>query len=128
MASLANEIVSVVGYRGINVMADQEQIPEKGKFAVVVDDELRDLIPGYFENRRQDIVLILSALEQGDFELIRTIGHKMKGSGGGYGFDRITEIGRNIEAAAKDSKRQEILDQTNDLQDYLDCVKVVFQS
>lgn len=109
-------------------MADQEQIPEKGKFAVVVDDELRDLIPGYFENRRQDIVLILSALEQGDFELIRTIGHKMKGSGGGYGFDRITEIGRNIEAAAKDSKRQEILDQTNDLQDYLDCVKVVFQS
>jgi len=60
MASLANEIVSVVGYRGINVMADQEQIPEKGKFAVVVDDELRDLIPGYFENRRQDIVLILS--------------------------------------------------------------------
>lgn len=128
MASLANEIVSVVGYREINVMADQEQIPEKGKFAVVVDDELRDLIPGYFENRRQDIVLILSALEQGDFELIRTIGHKMKGSGGGYGFDRITEIGRNIEAAAKDSKRQEILDQTNDLQDYLDCVKVVFQS
>lgn len=128
MASLTNEIVSVVGYRGINVMADQEQIPEKGKFAVVVDDELRDLIPGYFENRRQDIVLILSALEQGDFELIRTIGHKMKGSGGGYGFDRITEIGRNIEAAAKDSKRQEILDQTNDLQDYLDCVKVVFQS
>lgn len=128
MASLANEIVSVVGYRGINVMADQEQIPEKGKFAVVVDDELRDLIPGYFENRWQDIVLILSALEQGDFELIRTIGHKMKGSGGGYGFDRITEIGRNIEAAAKDSKRQEILDQTNDLQDYLDCVKVVFQS
>lgn len=128
MASLTNEIVSVVGYREINVMADQEQIPEKGKFAVVVDDELRDLIPGYFENRRQDIVLILSALEQGDFELIRTIGHKMKGSGGGYGFDRITEIGRNIEAAAKDSKRQEILDQTNDLQDYLDCVKVVFQS
>ncbi|MCE5210268.1 MAG: Hpt domain-containing protein [Deltaproteobacteria bacterium] len=109
-------------------MADQEQILEKGKFAVVVDDELRDLIPGYFENRRQDIVLILSALEQGDFELIRTIGHKMKGSGGGYGFDRITEIGRNIEAAAKDSKRQEILDQTNNLQDYLDCVQVVFQS
>lgn len=128
MASLTNEIVSVVGYRGINVMADQEQILEKGKFAVVVDDELRDLIPGYFENRRQDIVLILSALEQGDFELIRTIGHKMKGSGGGYGFDRITEIGRNIEAAAKDSKRQEILDQTNNLQDYLDCVQVVFQS
>ena len=107
-------------------MIDQEQAPQNGEIVVVVDEDLEDLIPGYFENRRQDVAAILSALERGDFELIRSIGHKMKGSGGGYGFDRITEIGRDIEAAAKDSKSQDILEQANCLQNYLDRVKVVF--
>lgn len=27
----------------------------------------------------------------------------MKGAGGGYGFDRVTELGREIEIAAKES-------------------------
>ncbi len=107
-------------------MVDHEEVPQQGEFVVVVDDDLQDLIPGYLEGRRKDIAAILAALERDDLELIRTIGHKMKGSGGGYGFDRITEIGRGIETAAKDSNRQDILDEANDLRDYLDRVKVVF--
>lgn len=107
-------------------MASQEQTPQNAEIVVEVDEDLEELIPGYFENRRQDVAAILSALERNDFELIRSIGHKMKGSGGGYGFDRITEIGRDIEAAAKDSRSRDILEQANCLQNYLDRVKVVF--
>ncbi|MRR17997.1 MAG: Hpt domain-containing protein [Deltaproteobacteria bacterium] len=108
-------------------MLDHEDAVRQGEFVVVVDDDLQDLIPGYLEGRRKDIAAILAALERDDLESIRTIGHKMKGSGGGYGFDRITEIGRGIETAAKDSNRQDILDKTGNLRDYLDRVKVVFQ-
>lgn len=107
-------------------MADHEDVVRQGEFVVVVDDDLQDLIPGYLDGRRKDIASILAALERDDLESIRTIGHKMKGSGGGYGFDRITEIGRGIETAAKASNRQVILDETGDLRDYLDRVKVVF--
>lgn len=108
-------------------MAEKEQEPRSGKIVVVVDEEIRDLIPGYLENRRKDITEILSALERGDFAAISSLGHKMKGSGGGYGFDGISEIGLACEDAAKQSQAQEIRDQVNLLQNYLDNVEVVFQ-
>ncbi len=94
---------------------------------VTVDEDLQDLIPGYLENRRKDVVDLLSALDRGDFELIRSIGHKMKGSGGGYGFDGITDIGRSVEDAAKVSQAEDIRAQVDALQYYLDHVQVVFQ-
>ena len=33
-------------------MADKEQDAPKGKFIVIVDEDLQDLVPGYLENRR----------------------------------------------------------------------------
>jgi len=108
-------------------MTDQEKVVSTEPETVIIDEELEDLIPGYLENRRQDIALILSALERNDFETIRAIGHKMKGSGGGYGFDRITEIGRDLEAAAKQAINQDIHERIHELRDYLDRVQIVFQ-
>lgn len=108
-------------------MTDQEKVVSTDTETVIIDEELEDLIPGYLENRRQDITLILSALERNDFETIRAIGHKMKGSGGGYGFDRITEIGRDLEAAAKRAINRDIQERIHELRDYLDRVQIVFQ-
>ncbi|HOC60189.1 MAG TPA: Hpt domain-containing protein [Smithellaceae bacterium] len=108
-------------------MTDQEKVVSTDTETVIIDEELEDLIPGYLENRRQDIALILSALERNDFETIRAIGHKMKGSGGGYGFDRITEIGRDLEAAAKRAINRDIQERIHELRDYLDRVQIVFQ-
>ena len=50
----------------------------------------------------------------------------MKGSGGGYGFDEITDIGFKIETAAKEKNAGEILRQVHDLSDYLEKVEVVY--
>jgi HPt (histidine-containing phosphotransfer) domain-containing protein len=108
-------------------MTDLKQTSPDGEFVVVIDDGLQDLIPGYLENRRQDIVAILSALERADFESIRAIGHKMKGSGGGYGFDMITEIGSYLEAAAKNAVGRDVREQVDRLRDYLDRLKIVYQ-
>jgi len=57
-----------------------------------VDAEIAALVPGFLENRRKDVTLVLQAVDQGDFETARVLGHSMKGSGGGYGFDAITDI------------------------------------
>jgi PAS domain S-box-containing protein len=62
---------------------------------------IRALIPGFLKKRAGDVPALRSALEQGDVERLRTIGHKMHGSGAAYGFRQMSAIGADIEAAAK---------------------------
>jgi histidine phosphotransfer protein HptB len=40
---------------------------------------------------------IVAALKKLDYEMIGELGHKMCGTGGGYGFPRITEIGASMD-------------------------------
>ena len=51
----------------------------------------------------------------------------MKGSGGGYGFDVISEIGKTIEQAAKDKNDDVIKNSVQELDSYLDRVEVVYE-
>lgn len=97
------------------------------RIVVQVDADLEDLIPGYLQNRRQDVDSILQALEKQDFETIRILGHTMKGTGGGYGFDAITELGRALEEAAKGRNIADIRQKAAALLAYLQAVEVVFQ-
>lgn len=96
------------------------------KIAVTVDADLEDLIPDYLENRQEDIKQLKADLEKDDFENTRIIGHSMKGSGGGYGFEKISGIGALIEQAAKNRNSEEIKKQIEELSDYLDRLKVVY--
>jgi HPt (histidine-containing phosphotransfer) domain-containing protein len=96
------------------------------RIVVSVDAELEDLVPGFLENRRSDVAKIRTALLTGDFDVIRVLGHSMKGSGGGYGFDAITTIGRTIEDAAKARDSESIARAVDELFDYLQRVDVVF--
>lgn len=97
------------------------------KIVVQVDADLEDLIPGYLQNRRHDVDPILKAVDKQDFETIRILGHTMKGTGGGYGFDAITEIGRDLETAAKEANVPAIRQKAAALLAYLQAVEVVFQ-
>jgi hypothetical protein len=90
-----------------------------------VDPELASLIPGFLENRRQDVKSLLDAVHRGDFETARILGHSMKGSGGGYGFDGITDIGGEIEVAAKHCDPVAIRIHVDALSLYLARVEVV---
>lgn len=100
---------------------------EQEKIIVSVDEDLEDLIPGFLENRQADIVALKKALTNDDFESIRVLGHSMKGAGGGYGFDEISEIGSQIEEASKVKDAAKVLHYTERLKDYLDRVTVIFE-
>ena len=97
---------------------------EGGRILVRVDPDLADLIPGFLDNRRKDISAMRAALAQNDYETIRTLGHSMKGAGGGYGFDAITDIGAALEQAAKDRNPEAVRRGVSDLAAYLDRVEV----
>ena len=98
------------------------------KIIVTVDSDLEDLIPGFLENRNQDIKSIFDALTRDDYATIVKLGHTMKGVGGGYGFDAITDIGRSIEQAAKEKNPQKIRASLSELSDYLERIEIIFES
>jgi hypothetical protein len=50
----------------------------------------------------------------------------MKGAGGGYGFDYISEIGAAIEKAAKENNIEDLRRWVGELSIYLEKVEVVY--
>lgn len=89
----------------------------------ITDEDIVDIIPGYLENRQKDLETLKQALN--DFETVRSLGHKMKGSGGGYGLDRISKIGKALEEAAKAQDLDAIQSGIAALQDFLERVEIV---
>jgi len=98
-----------------------------GPIRVVADEDIADLIPGYLEHRLEDVAAIRSAIDGGDFEVVRILGHSMKGSGGGYGFDGITEIGAALEAAGKEADPAAAVHSIAALEDYLNRLEVIYE-
>ena len=99
---------------------------ENDKIIVRVDLDLEELIPSYLEHRREDIKHITSALVSGDYPAIEGMGHNMKGSGGGYGFEAISRIGRKIELSAVKKNADAIRKSAADLADYLNRIEIVY--
>ena len=94
---------------------------------VRVVESLAELVPGFLEGRRRDIDAIAAALERSDYNDVRILGHNMKGSGAGYGFNRITEIGASLEQAAGRRVPEEIRARSAELARYLDGLHVVYE-
>ncbi len=57
--------------------------------------------------------------------MIGELGHKICGTGGGYGFPRITEIGASIQQAAKERNSAAIRSQVAELSRFLYQVDVI---
>ena len=99
----------------------------KNKFTVTIDPDLEPLIPGFLENRQKDVQALTEALNSQAYDTVRSIGHSLKGVGGGYGFAEISEIGAGLEAAAKSQDPADIQAKIDSLQEYLANVEVVYQ-
>jgi HPt (histidine-containing phosphotransfer) domain-containing protein len=106
-------------------LADEESNREK--IVVKIDPDLEELIPGYLKNRLKDVQDVQDALNNADFALIHRMGHTMKGSGGGYGFDFISAIGLALEEDAKEKNEKKIQKSLKDLCDFLERVQVVYE-
>ena len=92
-----------------------------------MDKDLEGLIPEYLKNRREEIEVLRKALAAGDFEELRQRGHRMKGVGASYGFDRVTLLGKQIEDSAKAGNRAEIENRVAEYAEYLAGINIVYQ-
>ncbi len=95
-----------------------------GRIQVPVEAWLKPVVGGYLEKRRADVAKLRAALDGGDYETIRTLGHQMAGTGGGYGFDAITEIGSALEESALAGDAARLRASIDDLDRYLNSVQV----
>ena len=93
---------------------------------VEIDSELEPIVPEFLENRKKDCLTILNLLDTDSFSEIRTLGHRMKGAGGSYGFDEISEIGEAIEDAALNGDKGIIRNCIARLSVYLEHVVAVY--
>jgi PAS domain S-box-containing protein len=114
-----------------NSIAVHQSFNEEGsrKETVLVraNSILADLTPEFLRNRRQDVITILGALDRGDFETVENLGHGMRGAGGSYGFQAITDIGAALEEAARSTDSDTSRKWVGELSRYLDRVEVVYE-
>ena len=94
---------------------------------VHIDIDLEDLIPGFLDNRQKDIQKLEQALENQDFETLRSIGHNLKGVGGGYGFHDMTIFGAAIEESAKENKLDIVNENVKKLSHYLSSIEIIYE-
>jgi HPt (histidine-containing phosphotransfer) domain-containing protein len=84
-------------------------------------------IPAYLRNCKQNVIVMLDALDRVDFETVTSLGHQMMGSGGMFGFQAITDIGRSIELAAESADTDASRKWVGALSIYLDGVETTQQ-
>lgn len=99
----------------------------QNKIIVKIDSELQSIVPEYLASLQKNIEQMKTALKQSDFNAIQRLGHGMKGSGGGYGFDMVTEYGFIIESAANAGNGQDICDCLEKLSDYLKAIDIAYE-
>lgn len=100
---------------------------DREKIVVRIDPDLEAIVPGFLANRQRDLATIEACLKQGDLTTIRLLGHRMKGDGGGYGFDQISMIGHHLEEAALAKDFGTLQHQQEYLRDFLVRVTVVYK-
>jgi HPt (histidine-containing phosphotransfer) domain-containing protein len=101
--------------------------PESSDRIIVrIDRDFESIVPGFLANRQKDVHTLRRALAEKDFRTIQLLGHRMKGDGGGYGFDRISEIGGVMELAAKRQDYGASEQHVKQLEDFLACLQIEY--
>ena len=65
-----------------------------------VNQRIAARVPAYLQSCRDHVVTIGHALDRADFQTVSHLGHNMRGSGGAFGFQAITDMGGELEQAA----------------------------
>lgn len=85
-----------------------------------VSQKIAARVPAYLQNCRANVVTMTGALDRVDFETVTRLGHDMRGSGGAFGFQAITDIGAALQHAAEHSNTDAARKCVGELSVYLD--------
>ena len=83
------------------------------------DEEWAEMQEMYVTHTSKELEKIKTQLNLDSIDSIRTFGHNIKGSGGMYGFNEVTELGLLIENAAKEGNLDSIKSNLEVLEEFL---------
>ena len=83
------------------------------------DEEWAEMQEMYVTHTSKELEKIKTQLNLDSIDSIRTFGHNIKGSGGMYGFNEVTELGLLIENAAKEGNLDSIKSSLEVLEEFL---------
>lgn len=91
-----------------NQTRDERPAPTTSASQPSAEQDLERLRLKFLNNRRRDVEALTSALSAHDWATIKTLGHRMKGLAGSYGFEEIGGVGNRLEQAADGQEQDRI--------------------
>ncbi len=105
----------------------KEESDSGEKHVVCVDQELKELIPGFMTVTQKEIRSMEEAVVEGNYEMIRRLGHRIKGAALCYCFEQMAEIAHDVEKAGQEKQPlDDIWKLANRLYGYMEQVEVVY--
>lgn len=93
---------------------------------VEIDSSLEELIPGFMQNRLNELPVIEKLYSDRDFDGFQKFGHKLKGSSLNYGFSHLGQLASALEQAGKDQNLAQIRALIDQIEDHVRNIKIVF--
>ena len=85
---------------------------------------MEDVVPSYLEKRRAEVEVYRTALAASDFDTIKKLAHKMKGTGTGYGIPKLTELGAGMEKSALAGDGASLATQLDEFALYVNAIQL----
>ncbi len=102
-----------------------EESSRNGAGLGLVNQKIADRVPAYLHNCRENVIAMTDALDLADFGTVTILGHNMRGSGGAYGFQTITDIGAALQHAGESADIDASRKWVGELSSYLDRVETL---
>jgi HPt (histidine-containing phosphotransfer) domain-containing protein len=67
---------------------------------VSINKALVDLLPKFLKNKENEIIHVVAMIKKNDFNNIKNVGHKWKGTCPSYGFHYLGAVGEELELLA----------------------------
>ncbi|MEM6640429.1 MAG: Hpt domain-containing protein [Pseudomonadota bacterium] len=91
----------------------------------VSDPDVRALLPRYLQRRSEDVAHLLALLDQGQYDAIAQLGHRLRGSGAAYELPAISAIGADLDEAGRCADAASIRDAIANLTAFIQRVRIV---
>jgi hypothetical protein len=105
----------------------RERVPPPivaGSILVTPDAAIASLLPQFLANRQLDVAIIIEMLRREAYGELKSLAHNLAGTGGSYGCDGISDIGRALGEAADKKDHAAVRNQALVLEDYLRRVRI----
>lgn len=93
---------------------------------VKVEKSLQTLIPKFLNYLQSEVASLKKAVAEKDFATLKSKGHTLKGGCGGYGFDDLGALARDLEEAAKQTNAPAAEKFVNQMSDYIQRMKIEY--